>query len=112
MGTQFVPIALGNFIGGFISGGVFNTISDKYELSKRLLPQLNDAAQNLTNEQLFEKAAVLMNTDKTGLTQILWNTYHPNYFGFVLLGLGLFSVTLLFLYDRRMRKIIKVSSII
>jgi dipeptide/tripeptide permease len=104
MGTQFVPMALGNFIGGFISGGVFNTISDKYELTKRLLPQLNDAFNTLSNEQLFEKAAALMNTDKAGLTQILWDTYHPNYFGFVLLGLGLFSVVLLFLYDRRLSK--------
>jgi proton-dependent oligopeptide transporter, POT family len=105
MGTQFVPIALGNFIGGFISGGVYNSLSDKYELTKRLLPQLNNLTASLSNEQLFDKATTLMNTNKTELTQILWNTYHPNHFGFVLLGMGLFSVILLFLYDRHLKKI-------
>ncbi len=100
MGTQFVPIALGNFIGGFISGVVYNSISDKYELTRKLLPEL---AHNITNDQLFEQAAMTLKTDKAGLTKLLWDNYHPNYFGFVLLGLGLFSVVLLYLYDKRFK---------
>ena len=104
MGTQFVPIALGNFIGGFISGQVYTSLSDKYELTKRLLPQLSDISSGLSNEQLFDKAATIMKIDKPELTQILWNTYHPNNFGFVLMGMGLFTVILLFFYDNWMKK--------
>jgi len=101
MGTQFVPIALGNFIAGFISGGIYNSISDKYELIRKLLPQLSP---RLPNDQLFREATIILNADREGLDQILWNTYHPYYFGFVLLGIGLFSMLLLIIYDRWARK--------
>lgn len=102
MGTQFLPIALGNFFGGFISGGVYLSLSDKYEMIKRMLPELSSL--NLTNEQLTEKASTILNTDSNGLTDLLWNTYHPYMFGSVLLVIGVVTVILLFFYDRKYRK--------
>ena len=102
MGTQFLPIALGNFFGGFISGGVYLNLSDKFEMIKKMFPELSSL--NLTNEQLTEKAILLLNTDSKGLNELLWNTYHPYMFGAVLLGLGIVTVILLFLYDRKYKK--------
>ncbi len=105
MGTQFLPIALGNFFGGFISGGVYLNLSDKFEMIKKMFPELSSL--NLTNEQLTEKALLMLNTDNKGLTNLLWNTYHPYMFGAVLLGLGIATVILLFLYDRKYKKELK-----
>ncbi|MBI5539249.1 MAG: MFS transporter [Bacteroidia bacterium] len=105
MGTQFLPIALGNFFGGFISGGVYLNLSDKYEMIKRMLPELNSL--NLTNEQLTEKAISLLNTDSKGLTDLLWNTYHPYMFGTVLFSIGTATVILLYFYDRKYKKEVK-----
>ena len=99
MGTQFLPIALGNFIGGFISGGVYLKLSDKFEMVKQLLPQLR--LEKLSNEQLFDSATKILNTDKAGLTDLLWNTYHPYMFGGVLMGIGTLTVILLFVYNRK-----------
>jgi POT family proton-dependent oligopeptide transporter len=99
MGTQFLPMALGNFFGGFIAGGVYNTLSDKYQMIRKMLPQLADS-QTLSNDQLFHTAAQLLKTDAAGLNKILWETYHPGRFGLVLLGIGFLSVVMLFFYDR------------
>jgi len=100
MGTQYLPFSLGNFFAGFISGGGFSKLADKYQMALKLLPQLRDGSVNLTHEQLYAKAAELINTDKAGLDRILWDTFHPVFFGLVLLGLGCLSVILLLIYNR------------
>ena len=99
MGTQFLPMALGNFFGGFIAGGIYNSLADKYHMIHKLLPQLPDSSQ-LSNDQLFNSAMIYLKTDVAGLNKILWETYHPNRFGLVLFGIGILTVVLLFFYDR------------
>jgi len=101
MGTQFLPMALGNFFGGFIAGGVYNALADKYVMIQKLLPQLPDVA-NLSNDQLFNSATLFLQTDAAGLNKILWETYHPNLFGLVLIGTGIVTVVLLYFYDKFM----------
>lgn len=100
MGLQFLPMAFGNFLGGFISGTVFTKLADKYQMVYKLLPQLDSAV--LSNDQLFSEATLILKTDEAGLTKILWDTYHPWLFGGVLFGIGMLTVILLFLYDRFM----------
>jgi dipeptide/tripeptide permease len=101
MGTQFLPMALGNFIGGFIAGGVYNHLADKYQMIRKMIPQLADS-QSLSNNQLFQSAMEILKTDAAGLNKILWETYHPYRFGAVLFGIGMVTVLLLFFYDRFM----------
>jgi POT family proton-dependent oligopeptide transporter len=101
MGTQFLPMALGNFFGGFIAGGVYDLLADKYQMIRKMLPQLADS-QSLSNDQLFHSAAQFLQTDAQGLNKILWEMYHPNLFGIVLIGIGMITVILLFIYDRYM----------
>jgi hypothetical protein len=101
MGTQYLPMAMGNFLGGFIAGGVYNQLADKYVMIHKLLPEL-EGTQSLSNNQLFEAAANYLRMDPEGLNRILWETYHPWLFGGVLIGIGIFTVSMLFLYDRLM----------
>ena len=102
MGTQFLPIAAGNFIGAFIAGGVFEKLADKVAMAKKILPGVTDP--NLTSEQIMNMAMKVNHVDQAGLTDMLWRSNHPFRFGFVLLGMGLFTVIILAIYDRSLRK--------
>lgn len=98
MGTQFLPIAIGNFIGGFISGGVYERLADKIEMMKDLIPGTVDPS--LTAAQITKLAMDYQKLDEKGLTQMLWDANNPYYFGFVLAGMGTFTFICLLLYDR------------
>lgn len=98
MGTQFLPIAIGNFIGGFISGGVYERLADKIEMMKNLLPGSPDPY--FTAAEITDMAMRVTELDEKGLTQMLWSANQPYQFGFVLAGMGIFTVLCLVLYDR------------
>ncbi len=98
MGTQFLPIAIGNFIGGFISGGVYEKLADKVIMARNMIPGPVDPS--LTKEQVLSKAMEITGLSEEGLTELLWTTYHPSNFGFVLAGLGATTFVLLLIYDR------------
>ena len=102
MGTQFLPIAAGNFIGGFIAGGVYEHLADKVAMARKIIPGHIDPS--LTSDQILNLAMKTNNLDPSGLTRMLWHNEHPYRFGFVLLGMGLFTVILLVIYDHYLRK--------
>jgi len=102
MGTQFLPIAAGNFIGGYISGGVYDRLADKIEMMRKVIP--GQLSPSLTSEQVTRMAMNVTHLDNKGLTSMLWKEFHPYRFSFVLLGMGLFTVVLLLIYDRYLRK--------
>lgn len=98
MGTQFLPIAIGNFIGGFISGGVYEKLADKVIMAKEIIPGPVDPS--FTKEQILSKAMEVSGLSEEGLTELLWTTNNPGSFGFVLAGMGAFTFVLLLIYDR------------
>ena len=98
MGTQFLPIAIGNFIGGFISGGVYEKLADKVIMAKEIIPGPVDPS--LTKEQILSQAMEVSGLTEEGLTELLWTTNNPGSFGFVLAGMGAFTFVLLLIYDR------------
>jgi len=102
MGTSFLPIALGHFAAGWISGKPFEIIADKYYLLSRAL---NDkgivlSMEGLTNNEFFIKAQGLMNMDSAKLNQYLWDTYHPSNIWMLFTGIAVCGSISLFLYDR------------
>lgn len=102
MGTSFLPIALGHFAAGWISGKPFEVISDKYYLLSRALAEkglvLNP--EGLSQNDFFTKAQTLMHMDATQLEQFLWNRYHPGHIWFLFTGIAVLGSLLLLLYDR------------
>lgn len=102
MGTSFLPIALGHFAAGWISGKPFEVIADKYYLlSKALADKGLILSQNgLSQNEFFTKAQGMMNMDANQLEQYLWNTYHPSNIWFLFAGIAVLGSVLLFLYDR------------
>ena len=102
MGTSFLPIALGHFAAGWISGKPFELVADKYYLLAKALADkgilLNQ--EGLTQNEFFLRAQKLLNMDSEGLNKYLWETYHPSNIWFLFTGIALLGAFFLFLYDR------------
>ncbi|HEX2919803.1 MAG TPA: MFS transporter [Bacteroidales bacterium] len=102
MGTSFLPIALGHFAAGWISGKPFETIADKYYLLSKALAEkgLELNPEGLTQNEFFTRALELMNMNASQLDQYLWTRYHPSNIWILFAGIAIFGSILLFLYDR------------
>ena len=103
MGTSFLPVAVGNYLAGIFSGPVYQSMSDKVtllqmEVAKRGL-ELPAISQNFTQNDYFHKAAQLLHTDQPGLTQILWQQYHPYRIWMIFSAIGVVTIVALFLYN-------------
>jgi dipeptide/tripeptide permease len=101
MGYSFIPVFLGNVFAGFISGGVYQQMSDKTEFVKQEVAKRGlSISEGLSQNEYFNKAAEGMNMSPGELTNYLWTTYNPSKIWMVLLGIGLFAVVALFFYDK------------
>ena len=103
MGTSFLPVAVGNYLAGIFSGPVYQSMSDKVtllqmEVAKRGL-ELPAISQNFTQNDYFRKAAQLLHTDQPGLTQMLWQQYHPYRIWMIFSAIGVVTIVALFLYN-------------
>jgi len=105
MGYSFIPVFLGNLFAGYISGGLYQSMSDKVSLV-RLYAQEHgiQVAESFSNNEYFNLVAQKSGITPHELTNTLWNTYHPYNISYVLLGIGLGATLLLFLYDRLLMK--------
>jgi hypothetical protein len=108
MGTSFLPIALGHYLAGIISGRPFEVIADKYFLLGKAVEEKGLAipriSGNFSQNQYFEKAAELFKMNQHELTQYLWEKYHPGNIWLIFTGLALMAGILLYLYDRLILK--------
>lgn len=101
MGYSFIPVFLGNIFAGFISGNVYQSMSDKHtllvnEITKRGI----EMPKGLTLQQYFDKAAQSMNMKPDELTNYLWKTYHPSQIWTIILAIGLLAAAMLWIYDK------------
>ncbi|MFZ5940008.1 MAG: MFS transporter [Bacteroidota bacterium] len=106
MGTQFVPIALGNFIGGFISGGLYERLADKKSILARYLLEEKGISGNLDFNQYLSISGLSGNE----LNDLLWNYSQPWKFGFILLVMGLITALLFAIYNVFMKRAEKKGS--
>jgi hypothetical protein len=104
MGTSFLPVAAGNFFTGFLSGNVYQSLSDKTSLLKKEVVekglQIPEISKNFTQNQYFEEAAKQMSLTKVELTQYLWDTYHPSNIWYIFSAIGIVTIFGLFIYDK------------
>ncbi|MCD6180470.1 MAG: MFS transporter [Bacteroidales bacterium] len=104
MGTSFLPVAVGNYLAGIFSGPVYQSTSDKVsllqiEMAKRGL-DIPAISQSFTQNDYFKKAAELLHTDQRGLTNMLWDTYHPYSIWIIFSTIGVGTIIALFLYNQ------------
>ncbi|MDR1624715.1 MAG: MFS transporter [Tannerellaceae bacterium] len=101
MGYSFIPVFIGNVLAGIVSGVVYQRMSDKVDIAYRFATANGlQIPPNLSTNACFEEVARQVNLTPQGLTNLLWDTYNPSGIWVVLLGIGLFAVVSLFIYDK------------
>ena len=104
MGYSFLPISGGNFLGGLLSGNLYGSLSDKYNLLRGYLAenniQLPADARTTDDALLFNQSMEKLNLSSTDLTQLLYQTYQPGKIWLIFAGIGLATGVLLFIYNR------------
>jgi proton-dependent oligopeptide transporter, POT family len=103
MGTSFLPIAAGHFLSGWLSGGIFERISDKWyllgqEVTRRGL-QIPGISNHFSKNDFFTESASQMGMTADELTRYLWQHYHPYNIWMLFMGIALSSAVFLFFYD-------------
>lgn len=100
MGYSFIPVFLGNVFAGFISGFVYQAMSDKVEMTVRFATAHGlQIAPDLSTNAYFEEVARQMNLAPQELTNLLWDTYDPSRLWLVILAIGVGAALCLFAYD-------------
>lgn len=104
MGTNFLPVAFGNFFAGFLSGKIYEITADKYMMLEKEVSrwglQIPEISESFSRNDYLAAAAEGMGMDVAGLTQYLWLNYNPSHFGMILMGLGILTSGLLIIYDK------------
>lgn len=104
MGTSFLPVAVGNYITGFLSGDVYQSWSDKIsllqkEVAKRGL-DIQEIGDGFSQNDYYAKAEELMGMTSQQLNDFLWVTYNPSKIWMLFSAIGIFTVICLYLYDK------------
>lgn len=101
MGYSFIPVFLGNLMAGFISGSVYQQMSDKVMIVREYAQEKGiHVMEGLSNNAYFDEVARQSGMTSRELTDYLWNAYHPSRIWIVLLAIGVGASLALFVYDR------------
>jgi MFS family permease len=108
MGTSFLPVSGGFLLAGIISGSVYQSWSDKYELAQKeilknhfSIPSINE---HFTKNDLFNALAEKMHYNSIELTKYLWDTYNPSKIWILIAGIGIGTAILMLIYNRYVKK--------
>ncbi|MDD3721667.1 MAG: MFS transporter [Lutibacter sp.] len=104
MGTSFLPVALGNYLTGFLSGNLYQAWSDKLsllqiEIAKRGI-EIQEISETFTQNDYYQKAGELIGMNQQQLTDFLYATYNPSKIWIVFSSIGVLTVICLYLYDK------------
>ncbi|HUU98506.1 MAG TPA: MFS transporter [Phycisphaerae bacterium] len=95
MGHSNIPFAVGWTIANLVGGPIYTQISDKITLARKyMVTHLQMDAQSveqMTVGQVMPALAEALNVSEAAATQMLRAQYHPEYFWYVCIGVGLLS---------------------
>ena len=104
MGTSFLPVAAAHQLAGWLSGDIYEHISDKVFLVKKEIINrglsIPDISETFTKNDFLNEAAMKMGMNQDQLTDFIWQNYHPSNIWYFYSGLAISAMVLLWLYDR------------
>jgi MFS family permease len=104
MGCSFIPVAIGSFFAGFVSGNVYQAMSDKISFAQSEAIsrnfQIPSISEHFSQNDYLYAAAQKMGMNNEQFTRFLWDKYQPSSIWMVITGIGIGASILLFLYDR------------
>ena len=104
-GTYFLPVAMGNYLAGLISGDLYEKWSDKYAFLQAEMANRQIAMpEGLTRNEYFALAEQKLGLSQSQITEMLWQTYTPEKMWYLIFGIGVFAALSLYLYNKIMVK--------
>lgn len=104
MGTSYLPIAAGHQLAGWLSGGIFERIADKYYLLGKELAargkDIQEISVNFSKNDYWQEALRQTGLSSRELQELLWNTYQPGHIWMLYSGIAVFAACCLWLYNR------------
>jgi dipeptide/tripeptide permease len=104
MGTSFLPIAAGHQLAGWLSGGIFERISDKYYLLGKELAarrtEIQEISVSFSKNEYWQEAMRQTGLSSRELQDLLWNTHHPGQIWVLYSGIAVLAACCLWLYNR------------
>ncbi len=104
MGTSFLPLGLGHWFAGILSGDMYANISEKFTLLKKEVAiqglDIPTVSNTFTQNDYINRAQELMGLNNKELTQYLWDQYNPMNIWMIYSGIAVGTAILLFIYDR------------
>jgi len=104
MGCSFLPVALGSFLAGIVSGPVYQQLSDKSTLLKNEFIERGMQVPIITQNELISKACSDFGMTASELNTFLWDKYNPETIWIVVTSIGIIAALALMLYDRLLLK--------
>ena len=104
MGVSYLPLAAGNYLGGYLSGGLYDRMTDKYNLLREELVSRGystlDKLNVIDDGELFKDAMEHLNMNESQLNNLLYTTYQPGNIWYIYAGIGVGTAILLFFYNK------------
>ncbi len=101
MGMSFLPVAGGNFLGGYLSGSVYQRLADKPTLLINYMKAHGiQPPTGIKSNEVMKFATEHLHMNAQQITDILWKAYHPSHIWYVFFSIGMIAVIGLILYDR------------
>jgi proton-dependent oligopeptide transporter, POT family len=104
MGTSFLPIAAGHQLAGWLSGDIFERISDKYFLLEKEMNlrgiRISEISDHFTKNDYWQEAMRQTGMTSGELGNYLWSAWHPYHIWYLFSGIALLAAVLLWLYNR------------
>ena len=95
MGHSNIPYAVGWTLANFVGGPIYTLMSDKIALARKyMVIQLDmdsSAVEEMTVGQVMPALAQALNVSEWDATDMLREHYHPEYFWYVCMAIGLLS---------------------
>jgi dipeptide/tripeptide permease len=111
MGTYFLPIAFANLLTKWITGDLYQSLSDKVSLIRRELTSKNIELPNIsdtyTKNQFYTEAASKLQMTQDQMTKHIWDIYHPGNIWYVIAAIGFSTIIGLIIYDYVIKKQLK-----
>jgi proton-dependent oligopeptide transporter, POT family len=104
MGTSFLPIAASHQLSGWLSGDIFEHISDKYYLLGREMLlrgfHVQEISDTFSKNDFWQKAIHQTGMPSEEISRLLWVNYHPYHIWYLYSGIAVSAVICLWIYDR------------
>ncbi len=104
MGTSFLPVAVGNWLAGILSGSVYQYTSDKITLLRSYMESKNydlpEISATYTQNDFFVESTNILNLTNNELTQILWDSYNPAKIWYIFAFIGIGTTIALLIYNK------------